>query len=334
MACSSALAEPKSSSASMRRAQVRGATGGSFHRWRSRRRPSGCSPTSMMRGCSRTYKKWLRVSSTPVKMPQYMRGAVSSVMPNVAAAMAASTRDVRQMRTNAPGLTSPSTASTTTAASTACGTWCSSGSSHSSVTSTSPTAITLAQPVCAPAYRLSAERENDELVGNAPLTAAASLAMPWPIRSWFWSQPFCRAALSCLGAGCGFNEADERNDGHRHHQLAQGVPTGPAGHVNARHAAGQGPHHRPAAGVEAQRITQGPRTHHHHQHTWKGRAQAACKPQHGQAAQPEGQCAQVQRRQCACLQPAAHRACQPQHSGQLRADDEQSSRLRECRQHG
>ena len=37
----------------------------------------------------------------------------------------------------------------------------------------------------APAYRLMAERENEALVGNAPLKPDAILAKPWPIKSWF-----------------------------------------------------------------------------------------------------------------------------------------------------
>jgi len=56
----------------------------------------------------------------------------------------------------------------------------------------------VAQPVRAPAYRLSAERENDELVGKAPLKPAASLASPWPIRSWSWFQGVPWRALSTL----------------------------------------------------------------------------------------------------------------------------------------
>jgi hypothetical protein len=70
--------------------------------------------------------------------------------------------------------------------------------SSNSVSSTTATENTVAQPVRAPAYRLSAERENEELVGNAPTSAEDSLARPWPIRSWFWSQRWPRSPLSTL----------------------------------------------------------------------------------------------------------------------------------------
>ena len=89
-------------------------------------------------------------------------------------------------------------ATSTMAASTARGTWCSSGVSTSRATSTTTTENTVAQPVRAPAYRLSAERENEELVGKAPLKPETSLARPWPIRSWFWSQRWPRCPLSTL----------------------------------------------------------------------------------------------------------------------------------------
>ena len=112
------------------------------------------------------------------------------------AAMLASTRDSRHSRRNARGCSRPATGSTTMAASTARGTACSAGVNSSSATSTTTTLATPAQPVRAPAYRLSAERENDELVGKAPLKPDASLARPWPIRSWSWSQRAPRWALS------------------------------------------------------------------------------------------------------------------------------------------
>ena len=43
-----------------------------------------------------------------------------------------------------------------------------------------------------------AERENDELVGKAPVRPEASLARPWPIRSWFSFQSLPALALSTL----------------------------------------------------------------------------------------------------------------------------------------
>ena len=49
--------------------------------------------------------------------------------------------------------------------------------------STVNTVNTAAQPVCAPAYKFSAERVNDVLVLKPPEKAEASLASPWPIRS-------------------------------------------------------------------------------------------------------------------------------------------------------
>ena len=40
-------------------------------------------------------------------------------------------------------------------------------------------------PLCALDWRFSAERENDPLTGIVWLNAAAILASPWPINSWF-----------------------------------------------------------------------------------------------------------------------------------------------------
>jgi hypothetical protein len=45
---------------------------------------------------------------------------------------------------------------------------------------------------------LRAERENDELVGKAPLRPEAILASPWPIRSWFWFHIWPSPWLSTL----------------------------------------------------------------------------------------------------------------------------------------
>ena len=87
---------------------------------------------------------------------------------------------------------------TTIAASTACGTCRNTGVKTNNASPTTTAEKMLAQPVLAPAYRLSAEREKDELVGKAPDRPEASLASPWPIRSWFWSQRAPRAALSTL----------------------------------------------------------------------------------------------------------------------------------------
>ena len=142
----------------------------------------------MMRGCSRWYKKWLRLASNPTSTPQYRRGAVASVMPKVARLIAASTREMRHSPANMPGLISPVMAVTTTAASTACGTWCSAGSSHSSTTSTSEVAKTVAHPLWAPAYKLMAERENDALVAKPPHRPELIFAMPCATRSWFSFQ--------------------------------------------------------------------------------------------------------------------------------------------------
>ncbi|MNS99095.1 hypothetical protein D3C72_1334830 [compost metagenome] len=43
-----------------------------------------------------------------------------------------------------------------------------------------------------------AERENDELVGNDPVKPEASLARPWPIRSWFSFHSVPARPLSTL----------------------------------------------------------------------------------------------------------------------------------------
>ena len=182
----------------MRSAYRSGASGGSSQRWRSRRLPSGCSPTSMIRGCNRRYRKWESAISTPANTPQYNLGADSSVMAKVMPAMPASTRETDHRCTKARGLIKPKMATSTMDASTANGTWRSSGVSTNSATSTTPTENTVAHPVRAPAYRLSAEREKDELVGKAPQKPEASLARPWPIRSWSWSQRWPRCPLSTL----------------------------------------------------------------------------------------------------------------------------------------
>ena len=142
----------------------------------------------MMRGCSRWYTKYDSDITMPASTPQYSSGAATRVMTKVMAAITASTRARRHSRTNSRGLSRPSTAATTIAASTACGTKRSTGVNTSSASSTTRAEKMVAQPVCAPAYRLSAERENDELVANAPDRPEAILASPWPIRSWSWSQ--------------------------------------------------------------------------------------------------------------------------------------------------
>src|SRR5574343_1370554 len=136
--------------------------------------------------------------TTPASTPQYRRGAEASVMPKVSSAITPSTRLTLNRRTKAWGLSTPSTAASTMADSTDCGTWASTGVSTSSASRITTTEMTVAQPVCAPAYRFRAERENDELVGKAPDSADASLPRPWPIKSWSWSQRWPLRSLSTL----------------------------------------------------------------------------------------------------------------------------------------
>src|SRR4051812_9638859 len=117
-----------------------------------------------------------------------MRGAESTVTAKVVPAVTASTRSMRQSSRKVRGLNRLDTAATTTAASTAFGTCDSAGVRNSSTSSTKPVAITVAHPVFAPAYRVSAEREKEVLVANAPEKAEASLPTPCPTRSWLASQ--------------------------------------------------------------------------------------------------------------------------------------------------
>ena len=76
----------------------------------------------MMRGCRRWYRKWHRFISKPASTPQYMRGAVARVRPNVTMAIKDSTRDTRQSRVMEEGLMRLNTAVTTIAASAEVGT--------------------------------------------------------------------------------------------------------------------------------------------------------------------------------------------------------------------
>ena len=131
-----------------------------------------------MRGWSRWYKKWLKPMSTPASTPQYKRGAVSKVRASVTPAMAASVREMRHSRTNACGLSRPTTAVSTMAANTACGTWRNTGKKNSKDNSTTMTDASVAHPVFAPAKMFSAERAKDELVGNAPLKPDAIFPSP------------------------------------------------------------------------------------------------------------------------------------------------------------
>ena len=89
--------------------------------------------------------------STPASTPQYRRGAAITVTAKVMPAMVASTRESFHRCTKARGLIRPMTATSTMAASTASGTWCSTGTNSSSVSSTTATENTVAQPVLAPA---------------------------------------------------------------------------------------------------------------------------------------------------------------------------------------
>src|SRR5437764_11532038 len=97
-----------------------------------------------------------------------MRGAESTVTAKVMPAVMASTRSMRQRSTKVRGLKRLDTAATTTAASTARGTCESAGVRNSRTSITKKVAITVAQPVFAPAYKVNAEREKDVLVANAP----------------------------------------------------------------------------------------------------------------------------------------------------------------------
>jgi len=91
--------------------------------------------------------------------------------------------------------TSPITAMMMMAASTACGRWYSSGVRNSSATSTISAVITELMPVLAPAFMLTAVRENEPETGKAWVKLPTTLARPWPTSSWlgsircgFWPQ--------------------------------------------------------------------------------------------------------------------------------------------------
>src|SRR6478609_4883588 len=99
-----------------------------------------------------------------------MRGADRIVTVKVASAVSASTLSICHSPTRMRGLNRLETAATTTADSTALGTCDSAGVKNSSTSSTKPVATTVAQPVRAPEYSVSAERENEVLVAKAPDT--------------------------------------------------------------------------------------------------------------------------------------------------------------------
>src|SRR5687768_4425091 len=117
-----------------------------------------------------------------------MRGAERIVTAKVAAAVMASTLSICHRALKVRGLNRLATAATTTADSTAFGTCDSAGVRNSSTSSTKPVAMTVAQPVRAPEYSVSADRENEVLGAKEPENAEASLPMPWPTRSWLASQ--------------------------------------------------------------------------------------------------------------------------------------------------
>jgi hypothetical protein len=71
----------------------------------------------------------------------------------------------------------------TAADSTERGTNCSAGINTNRLINTHPMVNKVAQPDRAPAYSMSAERENDVLVAKLPHRPEASLAKPWPISS-------------------------------------------------------------------------------------------------------------------------------------------------------
>src|SRR5437763_12751815 len=97
-----------------------------------------------------------------------MRGADSTVTAKVTVAVTASTRSMRHKSTKVRGLNRLDTAATTTADRTARGTCDSAGVRNKSTSSTKKVAITVAHAVFAPAYSVSAERENEVLVAKAP----------------------------------------------------------------------------------------------------------------------------------------------------------------------
>src|SRR5260370_35394937 len=111
--------------------------------------------------------------------PQYMRGAVTMVSSSVASAMLPSTRDTLNSCSSTRGLTRLTTAVITMAARAALGTWYSAGMNHSTTMTTSRLETTLDQPVLAPASRVTAERENEALVGKLPHRPARVWARPW-----------------------------------------------------------------------------------------------------------------------------------------------------------
>src|SRR5690606_34274017 len=104
-------------------------------------------------------------------------------MTRVGTATNRSRREVFHSNFQGCSLKRHSTDATTTAASTAVGTQARTGRPTASTTPTTTQQKTLDQPVCAPAKRFNAERENDVLVGKAPQKAALSLPAPWPMRS-------------------------------------------------------------------------------------------------------------------------------------------------------
>src|SRR6478752_7368674 len=117
-----------------------------------------------------------------------MRGADRMVTVKVASAVSASTLSTCHRPTRMRGLNRLDTAATTTADNTAFGTCARAGVKNSSTSSTKPVATTVAQPVRAPEYSVSAERENEVLVAKDPDRPETILPTPWPTRSWLASQ--------------------------------------------------------------------------------------------------------------------------------------------------
>ena len=136
-----------------------------------------------------------------------------------------------------------------------------------------------------------------------------------------------------LGAGCGFQEADQRDHQHRQDQRAEFLPTEHAGPCEVRQAAGQMAHHI-ATGIG---IPRGPADDagegDDDNRRRKGRAPALGQHQQRNAAHAVGNGMSVKVLERGRVPDGTPGAAQAQHRWQLGSQDQQRGRLGEAGQH-
>ena len=173
---------------------------------------------------------------------------------------------------------------------------------------------------------LRAERENDELVGKAPLRPEAILASPWPMRSWFWFQIWPSPWFSTLALEAVSRKLTRVMTSVGSSNCPRVCQSGRPGRYSEGRPAGSAPTTLPP---EASKPAQAlmaviPAT----MNNTEGKADR--QHQQREADQSKGRRSGVQVGRGKPLLPAGLYA---QHGWQLRCNDQQRCRLREPHQH-